>query len=95
MRIPGDIPKIQGIYEKQRNLGRVDKTGAVSSKKDVVSISGQAKDFQTVLRALKDVPDIRTEKINELEQKYQAGSYDVDGRDVADKVIANVFDKKA
>jgi negative regulator of flagellin synthesis FlgM len=95
MRIPSDIPKIQGIYEKQQNLGRVDKVGSVASKKDVVSISGQAKDFQTVLKALKDVPDIRADKVNSLEQKYRAGNYSVDGSDVADKVIKSIFDKKA
>lgn len=95
MRIPGDIPKITGIYDKQKNMGRVDRTGSVASKKDVVSISSQAKDFQTVFRALKDIPDIRQGKVNELVEKYESGNYNIDGNDVADKVLKTVFDKKA
>jgi negative regulator of flagellin synthesis FlgM len=95
MRIPGDIPKITGIYDKQKNIGRVDRTSSVASKKDVVSISSQAKDFQTVFKALKDIPDIRQGKVNELAEKYQSGNYNIDGNDVADKVLKTVFDKKA
>ena len=95
MRIPGDIPKITGIYDKQKNINRTDKSNAVASKKDIVSISTQAKDFQTIFRALKDVPDIRQGKVNELSERYESGNYDIDGNDVAEKVINSVFDKKA
>ena len=95
MKIPGEIPKITGIYEKQKNMARVDRTNSVNPKNDVVSISGQAKDFQTVYKALKDVPDVRTDKVSELEGKYRAGNYNIDGKDVVDRVIKSIFDKKA
>ena len=95
MRIPGDLSKITGVYGTQKNTGRIGKTGSVASKKDVLSISNEAKDFQAVYKALKDVPDIRQSKVNELSEKLEAGSYDVTGRDVASKLINTVFDKKA
>ena len=95
MRIPGDIPKITGMYGSQKNTGKIEKTGSVAAKKDVLSISNEAKDFQTVYKALKDVPDIRQSKVAELSERMEAGSYNVTGRDVVDKVIKTVFDKKA
>lgn len=95
MRIPGDISKITGVYGSQKNVNRVEKTGAVASKKDVLSISNEAKDFQTVYKALKDVPDMRMERVNDLQRSIGAGKYSVDGRDVADKVIKGIFDIKA
>ncbi len=95
MRINGEISKIAGVYGAQKNAGRVGKTGSVASKKDVLSISNEAKDFQTVYKALRDVPDIRQSKVAELAGKFEAGGYDVTGQDVADKVIKTVFDKKA
>lgn len=94
MRIPGDIPKITGIYDKQKNVNKIEKASAVSSKKDVVSISNQAKDFQTVQKALKSVPDIRQNKVNELTVKYESGQYDAKGKDIAENIIKSVFDKK-
>jgi negative regulator of flagellin synthesis FlgM len=95
MKIWGEIPKIFGIYDKQKNVNKVDKTSAVVSKKDVVSISNQAKDFQTVMRALKEVPEVREEKVRELSEKYEAGNYDVSGKDIAEKMLKSVFDTKA
>ena len=95
MRIPGDIPKIPGIYDKQKNAGMLGRTDRLAPKKDVVSISGQAKDFQSVMKALKNVPDIRQDKVDEIMRKYQAGNYTVDGRDVVEKAARTIFDRKA
>ncbi|NTV89041.1 MAG: flagellar biosynthesis anti-sigma factor FlgM [Clostridiales bacterium] len=95
MRIPGDIPKITGTYDKIKSSGRVGSTSAVSPKMDVVSISSTAKDYQTVQKALKDVPDIRQSRVNELSGSYESGSYNVDGSDIADSILKNTFDLKA
>jgi len=95
VKIPGDISRISGIYNKQSGMNKVDRGSAVASKKDVLSISNQAKDYQTVIKALRDTPDIRQNKINELLEKYQSGNYDVSGKDVADKIVRSLVDKKA
>jgi len=94
MKIWGEIPKISEVYGKQNNVNKVGKTSGVSSKKDVVSISNQAKDFQTVMKSIKDVPDVRADIVNELSEKYQSGKYDVSGSEVADKVLKSIIDKK-
>lgn len=94
MKIWGEIPKVLGVYDKQKNVGKTDKSSAVAAKKDVVSISNQAMDYQTAVKAVKDIPDIRQDKVNELLQKYDSGTYGVNGRDVADKVINSILDKK-
>ena len=94
MKIWGEIPKVQGVYNKQNNLNRAAVSSEKSSKKDVVSISNNAKDFQTILKVLKDVPDIRQEKVSELSDKYKSGSYSVDGKDVAEKIFGLLNNKK-
>lgn len=94
MKIWGNTPKILGVYDKQKNINKSDKTSDVSAKKDVISISNQAKDFQTVLKALKDIPDVRNDKVNELAARIDAGDYEVSGTDIADKIVKSVFDKK-
>lgn len=95
MKIWGEIPKISGIYDKQKNLNKVDKTSGIASKQDIVSISNQAKDFQTVMKAVKEVPDIRADKVGELTKEYEAGEYDKNGKDVADKILKSILDTKA
>ena len=95
MRIPGDISKISGIYGTQKNIGRIGKTGSVEAKKDVLSISNEAKDFQTVYKALKETPDVRGAKVGDILNSLESGGYNVTGHDVASKVVNTVFDKKA
>jgi negative regulator of flagellin synthesis FlgM len=95
MKIWGEIPKIFGVYDKQKSVGKVDKASGVAPKKDVLSISSEAKDFQTVMKGLKDVPDIRADKVKELSSRYDSGTYDVNGKDIADRVIKAIIDKKA
>lgn len=95
MRIPGEISKISGVYGAQKNIGRVGKSESTASRKDVLSISNEAKDIQTIYKALKDVPEIRQNKVADISGKFEAGTYNVTGKDIMDKVIKNVFDKKA
>jgi len=94
MKIWGNVPRVPDIYNKQRNIGKVDKPAGASGKKDVLSISGEAKDFQTVMKALKNVPDIRMDKVKEISEKYESGTYNVDSKDIADKVMKSLIDKK-
>jgi negative regulator of flagellin synthesis FlgM len=95
MRIPGDISKITGVYGSQKSINRIGKTGSVASKKDVLSISDEAKDFQSVLKALREVPDVRRDKVDGILGRIESGQYSVSGHDVADRIVKNVFDKKA
>jgi negative regulator of flagellin synthesis FlgM len=94
LKIWGEVPRIPGIYDKNMKASKIGKTAGTVSKKDVLSISNTAKDYQTVIKALKDVPDIRQDKINKLIEDYQSGSYDVSGKDIAERIVKSIIDKK-
>jgi negative regulator of flagellin synthesis FlgM len=95
VRIPGDYNKILGTYDKNNmKIIRIDKINEVRGKKDVVSISEDARDYQLVQKALRDIPDMRDDKVRELEQKYSNGSYDVSGAEIADSIIKRFIDRK-
>jgi negative regulator of flagellin synthesis FlgM len=94
MRIPENLPKITGIYNKQKQKNSFDKAVENSSKEDIISISDKGKDFQTVMKALKSIPDIRQDKVEKLSKQYRRGNYDVTGNDIAEKIIDSIFDKK-
>ena len=94
MKIWGDIPNVSGIYSKQRAVKSVEKASKKESVKDNVSISDKAKDFQSVMKALKEVPDIRENKVNELSEKYHNNNYNVEGKDIAEKIVDSVLDIK-
>lgn len=94
LKIWGEVPRIPGIYNKNMKAGKIDKAPGTASKKDVLSISNTAKDYQTVIKALKGVPDIRQDKVNKLIEDYQSGNYDVSGKDIAERIVKSIIDKK-
>ncbi len=95
MKISGDFSKIPGIYGKNKITGRIADTGNTKKKAaDDISISEKGRDFQTALRALKDIPDIRAEKVRELAEKIDAGAYRADSGKIAEGIVRKAFDKK-
>jgi negative regulator of flagellin synthesis FlgM len=75
----------------------VSETSSNSIKKDQVQISKEAMDFQTVLKSVKqlnNLPDIREDVISPIKEKLENGSYSVDSKTVADKILSGGFNKK-
>lgn len=95
MKITGDIYNVAKVYNKQKSVGNIAKSGQVVSKKDIVSISNDARDYQTVSKALKDVPDVRQNKVDEFTELYRSGGYNVSGQEIVEKIGMSALDKKA
>jgi len=91
MKIWGDNPRVFGIYNQNNSTGKVVKKDIVASKRDEYKISGQAKDYQTVMKALSNIPDIRKEKVYEISRKIDTGRYRVEARDISDKIIKTLL----
>jgi negative regulator of flagellin synthesis FlgM len=87
MKIWGDNPRVFGVYNQTTPVGKVKKHESVASRKDEYKVSSQARDYQSVMKALRNIPDIRQDKVNEISGKIEAGSYKVQARDVSDKII--------
>ena len=67
--------------EKQKSLNDV-RTG-----EEKVQLSTRAKDIQRIKKIINTVPDIRTEKVNQLKRSIEDGTYNVKGEKVAEKMI--------
>jgi len=78
-----DITKIYGVYETQPPAGRAARKVSPASQKDRLMLSRDAIDFQTVMKGLKEAPDVRADKIAEHSVKYAAGDHLADTRDIA------------
>lgn len=82
------------IYNKNQGLNKV-KVDKVSKDTDHLKISDEAMDFQYALQKLKDVDDIRIEKLETIKAQIQAGTYEIDSNKIAEKMLESIhFDKK-
>lgn len=94
MKIWGDNPRVFGVYNQTTPVGKVNKQDHVASRKDEYKVSNQARDYQSVVKALRNVPDIRQDKVNEISGKIEAGSYKVEARDISEKIVRELFGKE-
>ncbi|CAH2211877.1 flagellar biosynthesis anti-sigma factor FlgM [Tepidibacter aestuarii] len=85
MKINGvsNIQKIMNAYKtnKTQNVNKV------SLKEDKIEISQQGKDYQFAIDALKDVEDIREDKVNDIKIRIENGTYTVDKHKLAKSMI--------
>ena len=75
---------------RKRNVEKVSTnesqiTSAVES--DAVSISEKGKDVSEMTRTLKELPDVRADKIADLKERIANGTYNVSGKDIAAKIV--------
>ena len=85
MRI-GPYTQIQQLY----NTTQTAKTSKTQKKgfSDVVSISSAGKDATVAKAAVMASPDVRTELVDSIRSRMQAGTYDVSADDFADRLVA-------
>jgi len=60
-----------------------------SASQDTVSISSKHGEVQTLSTQLAKVPDVRTERVSELQKQVRSGTYKPDSRQIAEALIAD------
>lgn len=91
MKING-LDRVSGIYKSNQ----INKNSQVnkSKKKDSLELSSMAKDFRYAKSIGKNIPDVRMDKVEEIKHLMSSNNYNVDGKEVAKKMIESGFDVK-
>ncbi|NLJ78920.1 MAG: flagellar biosynthesis anti-sigma factor FlgM [Tissierellia bacterium] len=87
------INRVLQIYNdvESNKVGR----GGDGLDRDSVKFSEDAQDYQFALQKLREVPDIRMDKVEELKKRIDAKTYDISGREIAERIYQRInFDKK-
>lgn len=89
MRID-NLNKVSRLYESNSKV-KTTKTNSVS-KSDQLEISQIGKDYQIAKQAIASIPDVRMDKVNEIKNRMDAGTYQVSSEEVVNKLIKDYFD---
>ena len=88
MRV-GAYNQVSQIYGSTKiSKGYNTGSAGVVSSQDKLSFSNVGKDMQIAKNALRDVPDIREDKVQALSASIANGTYQVSPESFADKLIA-------
>lgn len=72
--------------------GQAQKSGkAVPDSGDAVTLSGGAQDIARLAAAANVLPDVRSEKVAALQNAIGSGTYQVQGQQVAEKLLREVI----
>jgi len=82
-----DISKISGVYESKTLGNRQPYRAKAESKSDELSLSKDAKDFQAVMKGLREASDIREDRIREVSAKINDPGYRPDYMEMADRML--------
>jgi len=60
---------------------------------DRVQISSSTRDAAAIHKALNQTPDVRAEKVREVREKIESGTYETDPYKIADRMIASFMEE--
>jgi len=87
----GNAQMIQKTYLRNEQVRaeseRQANGGAVSSPSERVDLSTRAKDIQQLKDALSKLPDVREDKVREVQKMLKDGTYNVDADQIAGKMV--------
>ncbi len=89
--LPPDGVNIRNLYGQQIQGVQTDANAVREQQRaaeyDRVDISADAKDIENAREFAKDLPDVRMDRIAEIKEQVAAGTYRVDSRDIAERVL--------
>ncbi|KXZ39057.1 anti-sigma-28 factor, FlgM family [Alkalithermobacter thermoalcaliphilus JW-YL-7 = DSM 7308] len=87
MKISG-ISNIQSVM-KAYNKTKMQTINKSYQKEDKIEISDAGKYYQIAMKAIKDIPDVRDEKVEKIKMQIESGNYTVDIENLAKAIINN------
>jgi negative regulator of flagellin synthesis FlgM len=97
MKIQGNNPvEVKDLYGKVNDLNKKEKSGKssdtekTSGERDKISLSGKAQEINELKALINDLPDIRTDKVEQLKKAIDTGAYNIDSYKVAEKMLEEI-----
>ena len=78
---------VNQVHDKNKAGPAAENTDKAASKTDTVVISDAAKRIQEARAQLDQIPDVREDKVAELRDQIQNGTYHADAEETAEKLL--------
>ena len=92
---PFNIRKALEIYNNASSKAIKRENINKTQKRDNLMLSDNAKNFSAILNKVKEIQDIRYDKVQEIKNKIDKGIYEINSEKIADKIIeSSIFHKR-
>ena len=84
------VLKVYRTRSVSRTVGK-GQENVPEAAKDDIRLSFDKKDLERVRELVQKLPDIRNDKVEPIARKVELGTYSVDPREVAEKMLSRLF----
>ncbi len=85
----GSVPTA-GISRYSEVQKKAPQSVQVKQESDKVDTSSSSRLFNQALRAVKESPDVRADKVEAIRKSIEDGTYRVDSEAIADKMLSSI-----
>ena len=78
---------VSNVKDNKKIDGSAKQGSPKAVKEDKVVLSPKAKEVQEATKIIKELPDIQEEKVAQLKEQIDQGTYRVDGKKIAFKML--------
>lgn len=78
---------VNQVQEKDKVDAAAEQPEKQQNKADTVALSNAAKNIQEAQKQLEAIPDVREDKVAELKEQIENGTYEIDAEKIADKML--------
>ncbi len=79
-----------GITNRYSTVRKAPAVAEAAQRSDKVDFSENGKTFASALKAVRQVPEVREDKIAELKGRIESGDYNVSSEDIAKKIMQSL-----
>ncbi len=89
-----NINNLIKIYNNNLSVKKNDKM-KMGKAKDQLKLSERAIEYQYAIHKIKEIPDIRKDKVDKIKEEIKTGIYKIDERKIVEKIFEKAnFDKR-
>ena len=85
-----NVHRAYGTFNND-NTAAVNRPERVVERKDTVEISETSREFNTILKAVMDAPDLRGDKVDDIKSRVALGNYNISSSAVASKILGEYY----
>ncbi len=89
----GDSSRIESRKNTGRASGERIRAETGGSSGDRVQISASTRDAAAIHKTINQTPDVRADKVSEVKERIESGTYEIDPSKIADKMIASFMEE--
>ncbi len=78
---------VNQVQEKDKVDAAAEQPEKQQNKADTVALSNAAKNIQEAQKQLEAIPDVREDKVAQLKEQIENGTYEMDAEKIADKML--------